>query len=278
MSDPVPCGDCCAPPAHTVILKGLVTTAECDLYDCSTPRDTAADGEAIPSEEINQCERFLTARQDFSVISNPLDPPEDHVRLYGCYNERRYGAGGCPEWVYGGPSGCGSGAGRQSEGVSFSDPADCTYGTASAPFDDPAGYEYRSLHGVAKIKQGGQWKIRHTPTATCYLKVWVRWWRQDWRLKSAPCNGYANAGECCNEFEEDGAPALVGSEIVYEWEGEGSPCFAEPTEPPDAAANMIEEEAWRDIPSAIIANGEGVSFYAQMKHTIVRGEVPAWPA
>jgi hypothetical protein len=75
------------------------------------------------------------------------------------------------------------------------------------------------------IKQQMQFRIRHHPTGTCYLKVWFR--------KTTTVEG------------DPGADPPVPEEVThddsttYEWTGTGSPCFTDPLKPADDPANLI---------------------------------------
>lgn len=92
-------------------------------------------------------------------------------------------------------TGCGGGPGNsRSETWTFENPiTDCEYKLYEEDPNNPLGYsnttnsvealEYISRIGNVKEKSITVFeKIRHAPTATCYLKVWVRTRIQKWKL------------------------------------------------------------------------------------------------
>jgi hypothetical protein len=93
-----------------------------------------------------------------------------------------------------------------------------------------------------------QYRIDHSPTSTCYLKVWISI-RVDKFLK-IPNPRFPSwpVPECCYILSQQ-APEFIDGP-TYEWIGTGNPCFTDPTKPFDACENIIHSQNYELIPDA----------------------------
>lgn len=91
-------------------------------------------------------------------------------------------------------------------------------GTACAAFADraPFGDEDVYTYTLRRVR----WKLRHAPTPTCYLKVWLR-----------------------TKFEPEGGGSPTFEDLdPYVWEGTGNPCLPDPEKSVAHEDNLIEGE------------------------------------
>jgi hypothetical protein len=76
-------------------------------------------------------------------------------------------------------------------------------------------------------KRKCKYRLKHSPTGTCYLKVWLR--------KTTTITA-----------DPDADPPVEAStthdDSTYEWNGTGNPCFSEHLKAYDAAENIIYSE------------------------------------
>ena len=107
------------------------------------------------------------------------------------------------------------------------------------PPDDPIVFEDGQGDGCSAIRnwtEGGvsknetkvQWRIRHSPTGTCYLKVWLR--------KTTTVTGDPTADP---PVEDE---VTTDDSETYEWEGTGNPCIDNPDDGASATSNDIIDE------------------------------------
>lgn len=254
--------------------------------NCSTPRDQNNDGS--PIYVMNRCEGFTRVVQTFTVDDPPVGP---------CFANRTYTPGvGCPVYEYPGAPGCGSGANRITSSVVFSDPAEPCSPALYDEFDDPniTAYEFRSKAGIEidRVMAPALYLLHH-PSPTCYLKVWVRFKIQWWRLASYTGSDYGDYADhlaaepyWCNQFEEDGEPEWQEALAPYEWIGSGERhCLLDPTKPPGDEDNIIDtrtDDAW--IPSLQVEMSPEDGIYGwsvaafEVKYSFVEGFEPPWPS
>ncbi len=79
---------------------------------------------------------------------------------------------------------------------------------------------------VRKAETKVKWRVKHAPTGTCYLKVWMR--------KTTTLFGNPNATPPTEDditVDDDGDP--------YEWNGTGNPCIDTPDDGADSESNKI---------------------------------------
>jgi len=149
----------------------------------------------------------------------------------------------------------------------FSIDVDTVYSTASSNFSAwnlmSLGSLFPNVQQTTSRNQGGtlffaekRWKFGHSPTPSCYLKVWLNQW-QAGDLFSPP-------------FTSTALPP-------YEWHGTGTPCFAGVSV--YAPESLIVESDWRTLPAyqsgdPDIASGSGVEI---LKWSFLEGYVPSDP-
>lgn len=135
----------------------------------------------------------------------------------------------------------------------------------------PIGRHYHSDHGevVASAvldargnpkKSKSQYRLKHPPTITCYLKVWVR-------LTTAESVTNAEA----LEPPAEGSYTFVDS--TYEWRGTTSPCLTEKMKPVNADENLIVGDPVEVQPPEATENGKAVHIRI-LKWTLVEGYEP----
>lgn len=93
-----------------------------------------------------------------------------------------------------------------------------------------------------------RWRIKHAPTGTCYLKVWIR-----------------------RRFQpEGGGSETITSLTPYTWTGSGNPCLADPTKPPTHEDNSITSSATTEDEPAT----DGENFIEIVKWSCLEGYEP----
>lgn len=92
-----------------------------------------------------------------------------------------------------------------------------------------------------------KWRLKHKPTGTCYLKVWVR-------KVFTPTTG------------DPTATALP----PYEWTGTGNPCLTDPALAADHLDNLIKGAATEET----FPEEEGVTTFEILKYSCVEGYEP----
>jgi hypothetical protein len=176
-----------------------------------------------------------------------------------------------------------------------------------------AGSAFKSKYGNQKYKTESYiYQVKHTPTASCYLKVWGR--KKYTFHKLAPVDSYSGYGSevKCNEFIEDTEfpPIYSPQEVIYTWNGgsvsEGL-CINDPKKRADSDENAITsttivagscefdwdfcktieqaidseqvETVWGEYQSIPdVPRGAGISVEWQFKISAVDGLEPDWPA
>lgn len=90
---------------------------------------------------------------------------------------------------------------------------------ALLPGQSYSGLAQKSGITLRKIK----WRVRHLPTGSCYLKVWIR----------------KTFTPAATDPPTVPPPAPTVTEETYEWTGTGNPCLTAPTDPADADSQKI---------------------------------------
>lgn len=280
---------CCAAPAGFVIqLFGTMRWETCAL-NCSTARELDNDGEGI--EWPNQCERFL--RREWSV--NRGVPPDNAT----CIEQALYRpeVPACPEMSMLADSPlCGSGANVFTHYVLYDTPPGPCSPVLVSEFEDAGigAYEYRSKAGTEIDRtRATRLYFKHHPSPTCYLRAWVRFKVQWWKLAAYEGGSGADYADhtagtpyWCNQFDEMGPPEWQEALAPYEWEGTGGGlCLADATKSAGDVANRIDSrdgEAW--VPPLEVdldpdggIYGWSVADY-EVKYSFVEGYEPPWPS
>jgi hypothetical protein len=266
--------NCCAQPPHSrVELVAESSSASCS-DTCGRPGNIRFLGGAPPLSECYYYRAYSLVLNWEACLDPEDDPPEGGAVFY---LDETYG-GECP--CYPGPGvddpPCSVSAGNSYFGGAV-DPCVSGSETFNGVIDDcpltfsdwseglATAYTYRSRSGNERAAGRARFRVRHAPTPTCYLKVWVRYRAQNWAVQEGTCNS----------FEEVGDPTFVPGP-TYEWHGTGNPCLADPTKPVDHEDNIIEgEQTTLDPPD--VGLGEGRVINVEWKYSILEGYEPAWP-
>jgi hypothetical protein len=99
-------------------------------------------------------------------------------------------------------------------------------------------------------------RIGHSPTATCYLKVWVKVFVQD---------------------TDGSSPPQELSDFDYEWTGSGRPCIQDSSKSWLDEENRISESINWDIDVGQPAKGTSRQALVYTKYSIIKGYEPPWP-
>jgi hypothetical protein len=92
-----------------------------------------------------------------------------------------------------------------------------------------------SRYGNNQDKKKTKFKIKHEPTISCYLKIWIRKKITKYTIRGNS-NEIYDAGEVTYEdFDE------------YIWSGSGNPCFNNTEELADHPENIIDEDELREV-------------------------------
>lgn len=93
-----------------------------------------------------------------------------------------------------------------------------------------------------------RFRLKHAPTGTCYLKVWLK-----------------------KTFSPEGGGAASDEALApYEWTGSGNPCFVAAEKPPTHADNLIVSSATTvDVPAS-----DGTTTVSIVKYSCVEGYEP----
>ena len=148
-----------------------------------------------------------------------------------------------------------------------------SFGTESA-YGDPVFPTYPSWGGVQPLEPGQgygqiaqrddgcavrtltrlQWRIRHLPTGTCYLKAWIRK-----TFTPAPTDPPTVP-----------PPAPTITDEIYEWQGTGNPCLTALSDAADAESQMITGSV-NDLDAPATA---GTTTVMVLKYSCVEGYEP----
>ena len=89
--------------------------------------------------------------------------------------------------------------------------------------------------GATKTETKVKWRIRHSPTGTCYLKVWLR--------KTTTVTGDPDADPPVEDT------VTTDDSETYQWEGTGNPCIENPDDgASDPSNDIVGEENDLDPP------------------------------
>jgi hypothetical protein len=120
-------------------------------------------------------------------------------------------------------------------------PTNESYASYIVGSDNDAGPQFN------KIK----YRISHQPTTSCYLKIWFR---------KGTNQLYPNSL----------VEATFESLFQYTWNGNGSPCFTDPSKPFYACENIVYGDEFELLPT------EGVVHWINWKYSIIQGYEPDW--
>lgn len=139
-----------------------------------------------------------------------------------------------------------------------------------------------AIKSVQKVK----FRISHQPSASCYLKVWMRKVIQSYKFEDCD-TGFAGdeprtpqldtnceAQPCFTRWSTNG-PVTYEELSPYVWRGSGNPCFADTTKLFGACENKIyftREDMTIEVPEE--ANQ---SITIDSKYSFVEGYEPNWP-
>lgn len=108
--------------------------------------------------------------------------------------------------------------------------------------------------GLTLTLEKTKWRLKHAPSGTCYLKVWLR----------------KTFTPAATDPPTDPLPDPTVTETTYEWTGTGNPCLADPTKAIDHADNAITgSETEVGAPEE-----EGVTTIEILKYSCVEGYEP----
>lgn len=137
---------------------------------------------------------------------------------------------------------------------------------------------------ASKSEQRIRFRVKHTPTGTCYLKVWFRKKIQTWKYEDC-VTGFAGdpprtpswegvvdceANPCTSRWSTDGAQTFEDAGF-YVWQGTGYPCFADDSKPPSYCVNAI----YSPEPVTVAATGNQ-SIEIEFKYSQLEGYEPDW--
>ncbi len=111
--------------------------------------------------------------------------------------------------------------------------------------------------GYSKDDRKLKYRIRHLPTGTCYLKIWIR---RETRI-------YADASA---------SPPIVGSTTIsdtetYEWIATGNPCFPDPAK---GRRDLRFQSIFSDPVEVLPPASNGIIFVSILKWSCVAGYNP----
>ena len=130
-----------------------------------------------------------------------------------------------------------------------------TYTPSSIAGIDAEAYYHLSPDGSSLTLASVKARLKHYPSGTCYLKVWVRS-----RFQPETFEGGVYMGT--------GAPDTLTDIAPYEWTG--SPCMPDPTKAYDDPANAISF----DLPDLAPPESNGDVVYEIKKYSCVQGYEP----
>lgn len=93
-----------------------------------------------------------------------------------------------------------------------------------------------------------KWRVAHSPTGTCYLKVWLR-------TRFVP---------------EGGGSEIITPLTAYEWTATGNPCIPDLTKGPDHADNIIRSDETEEQEPA----DDGTTYVEIVKWSCQSGYTP----
>ena len=167
------------------------------------------------------------------------------------------------------------------EGEEPPEPPELTTGQG---YDDEVFKFVSPVNPASKTEQKIRFRVKHTPTGTCYLKVWFRKKIQQWKYEDCD-TGFAGdpprtaswegvvdceANPCTSRWSTNGAPTFEAAG-TYEWRGTGYPCFSDDSKPPDYCVNAI----YSSEPVEVAATGNQTIFI-EFKFSQLEGYEPNW--
>jgi hypothetical protein len=139
-----------------------------------------------------------------------------------------------------------------------------SFGTTAVNFDLTSNLCYFGFNQTSR-KTNIQYRLRHHPTSTCYLKVWLRVSTQAQELVGA---NPATTGDpdCCKVLVSSGDP--VREIIIYEWEASEEECVQG-----ESCDNFIYSPNYE-----LIAGMNEVKTVSVYKYSAIRGYEPPDPS
>jgi len=148
------------------------------------------------------------------------------------------------------------------------------------------GVFYPQLRSEQRIK----YRVEHTPTASCFLKVWFREKIQEWKIENCDtgfagdpprtepvppqlsnCDPETGGFPCLWRWSTDGPPTYQ-EKGSYIWSGSDYPCFNDKNK----LYTKCENKIYSSSPKTATAS-ENQSITIEFKYSEVEGYVPNWP-
>jgi hypothetical protein len=156
--------------------------------------------------------------------------------------------------------------------------------TVGQGYDEQAFRYVNPTNPTSKTEQKIRFRVKHTPTGTCYLKVWFRKVIQNWKYEDCETGfegdpprtesweAVVNCEDnpCTSRWSTDGAPTFEAAG-TYEWQGTGYPCFSDDAKPPSYCVNAI----YSSEPVTVAATGNQ-SIFIEFKYSQLEGYEPNW--
>ena len=138
-------------------------------------------------------------------------------------------------------------------------------------------------HPSIRSVQEVRYRVAHSPSGTCYLKLWIVSSTQRYKFETCqtgfegnppetpPLTVDCDANPCFSRWSTDGEP-IEADEPFYEWKGSGTPCYANSSKPFDTCENFVYSEP-RDV---IAAENTSVTIRIK-KYSFIEGYEPNEP-
>lgn len=148
-------------------------------------------------------------------------------------------------------------------------------------------FQYKNPNNpTIKSTQKVKFRVAHSPSASCYVKVWLRKVIQSYRFedcttgflgdqpRTPPWEIDCEAYPCLTRWSTDGPPTYEDLE-PYVWRGTGKPCFTEALKVFSACENKIYLS--RDDMTLQVGEENNQSITLEHKYSFVEGYEPNWP-
>jgi hypothetical protein len=114
-------------------------------------------------------------------------------------------------------------------------------------------------------------RVEHSPTVTCYLKIWVKVLVQNYSYFREIIDG-----QTIITLEPVGEPQEL-SDFDYQWNGNGRPCIQDPSKRWDDEENQISAPINWEIDVGTPSQGTAKTALIYNKSSIIEGYEPPWP-
>jgi len=130
---------------------------------------------------------------------------------------------------------------------------------------DRLGSSYRlwTSEGLIKTERKSKYRIRHHPTGTCYLKVWVS------TIFTPLVDNINSEGDVIGK--KNGTPGEPIVTALPVWKGSGNPCLKVPNDPVTADSQEIKGEEATELP---VPATDGTNVVTILKWSCVEGYEP----